>query len=61
MDEKERRSSEIRLKSLFQQLHFTVIYDEELIRDVGLRELRILQDKILDEIIFHQRVLGLRI
>ena len=61
MDEKEHRNSEIRLKSLFVQLHFTVIHDEELIRDVGLRKLRLLQDQILDEIIFHQRLLGLRI
>lgn len=61
MDETKRRNSEVRLKSLFQQLHFTVIYDEELVNDVGLRELRGLQDRILDEIIFHQRLLGLRI
>jgi hypothetical protein len=61
MDEKQRRNSEIRLKSLFVQIHFTVIYGEEIIRDVGLRELLLLQDKILDEIIFHQKKLGLRI
>jgi hypothetical protein len=61
MDEKERRNSEIRLQSLFVQIHFTVIYGEEITKDVGLRELLILQDKILDEIIFHQRILGLRI
>lgn len=61
MDEKERRVSETRLKSLFIQIHFTVVYSEEIIKDVGLTELLLLQDKILDEIIFHQRALGLRI
>lgn len=61
MDEKERRTSEIRLKSLFVQIHFTVVYDDNLLKEMGLRDLRLFQDKILDEIIFHQRKLGLRI
>jgi hypothetical protein len=61
MDEKQRRNSEIRLKSLFVQLHCTVIYGEEITKDVGLRGLLIFQDKILDEIILLQRKLGLRI
>ena len=61
MDEKERRNSEIRLKSLFQQLHFTVIYEKELVDEKGLYAIFIFRDAILDEIIITQRKLGLRI
>ena len=61
MDEKQRRISENRIKSLFQQLHLTSVYDLEMTKDVGLREVLFLRDKILDEIILHQRKLGLRI
>jgi hypothetical protein len=61
MDEKQRRVAEIRLNSLFKQIHFTVIYENEIIEHKGLRALLILRDGILDEIIFLQRALGLRI
>ena len=61
MDEKDRRNSEIRLKSLFQQIHFTVIYEKELIEQKGLYALYVFRDDILDEIIMTQRKLGLRI
>ena len=61
MDEKDRRKSEIRLKSLFQQIHFTVIYEKELIEQKGLYALYVFRDDILDEIIMTQRKLGLRI
>lgn len=61
MDEKERRASEIRLKSLFVQLHFTVIYETEIVEHKGLTALLVLRDAILDEIISLQRKLGLRI
>ncbi len=61
MDEKERRSSEIRLKSLFQQMHFTVIYEKELIEQKDFHTIYVMRDAILDEIIMTQRKLGLRI
>jgi hypothetical protein len=61
MDEKERRASQIRLNSLFQQLHFTVIYETEIVGHKGLTALLVLRDAILDEIILLQRKLGLRI
>jgi hypothetical protein len=61
MDEKERRNSEIRLKSLFQQIHFTVIYEKELVEQKGFYAIYVMRDAILDEIISIQRKLGLRI
>ena len=61
MDEKLRQQRVIRLNSLFKQLHFTVIYETELIEHKGLRAILILRDAILDEIIVLQRKLGLRI
>ena len=61
MDEKLRQQRVIRLNSLFKQLHFTVIYETEIVEHKGLRALFILRDAILDEIIVLQRKLGLRI
>ena len=61
MDEKLRQQQIVRLNSLFKQLHFTVIYETELIEHKSLRELLMLRDAILDEIIVLQRKLGLRI
>jgi hypothetical protein len=49
-----------RLKSLFDQLHFTSIYEKEILEKVSKRKLFDLRDKFLDEIIFIQRLRGLR-
>lgn len=49
-----------RLKSLFDQLHFTAIYEKEILEKVSKRKLFDLRDKFLDEIIFIQRLRGLR-
>jgi hypothetical protein len=49
-----------RLKSLFDQIHFTVLYEKEILLELSKRELLDFRDKILDEIIFHQRFQGLR-
>ena len=50
----------IRLQSLFIQIHYTVIYEKELLKDMSKRQLNDFRDKILDEIIFIQRQLGIR-
>ena len=52
------REYRIRLVALFDQLHYTVIYEDELIKNRPKRELYELRDSILDEII-HIRNLGI--
>lgn len=49
-----------RLKALFDQLHYTVIYEKEILNRISKRMLNDFRDKILDEIIHIQRHLGLR-
>ena len=53
------RDYRVRLSALFDQLHYTVIYEEELIKSRSKRELYELRDRILDEIIYI-RNLGIR-
>lgn len=50
----------IRLQSLFAQIHYTSIYEKELLQDISRKELNAFRDKILDEILFIQRHLGIR-
>ncbi len=57
MTERERR---VRLKSLFDQLHLSNINEEEFRLVLSLKQYEDFIDKILDEIIEHQYVLGLR-
>jgi hypothetical protein len=57
MTEKQLR---IRLNGLFTQLHYSVIYEKEILQDTTQRGIYDLRDKILDEIIFIQRQLGIR-
>lgn len=57
MTEKQLR---IRLDGRFTQLHYSVIYEKEILQDTTQRGIYDLRDKILDEIIFIQRQLGIR-
>ena len=57
MTEKQLR---IRLNGLFIQLHYSVIYEKEILQDITQRGIHDLRDKILDEIIYIQRQLGIR-
>ena len=61
MDEKLRQQMIIRKNSLFQQLHLSVIFEDNFIQNLGRRGLLEFQDEILDEILFIERKLGLRI
>lgn len=54
------RQLRIRLNSLFTQLHFTVIYESDILRASTMQGLYDLRDRILDEIIFTERQLGIR-
>lgn len=49
MTEKQLR---IRLDGRFTQLHYSVIYEKEILQDTTQRGIYDLRDKILDEIIF---------
>jgi hypothetical protein len=60
MDEKQRRQHQLRRSLLFQQIHLTVIFEDSFIREIGRRGLLEYQDNILDEIIFIDKLLGLR-
>ena len=55
-----KRERETRLQSLFAQIHYTVIYEKDMLRDLTKRQLFDFRDNILDEIIFIQRQLGIR-
>ena len=50
----------LRLKSLFDQLHLTNLYENDFRQVYSAKEYLDFIDKILDEIIVIQRVLGLR-
>lgn len=54
------RQLRIRLNSLFTQLHFTVIYESDILRASTMQGLYDLRDRILDEIIFTERQIGIR-
>ena len=51
----------VRYYSLFQQIHATVIYEDEILQKISMRELYIMRDNILDEMIFLQQQLKLRL
>ena len=61
MDEKQRRQHQLRKALLFQQIHLTVILEDSFIKEIGRRGLLKFRDNILDEIIFIDKQLGLRI
>ena len=61
MDEKERHQLMLRRALLFQQIHLTVLFEDDFIAKLGKRGVLDLQDDILDEIIFTDKKLGLRI
>jgi hypothetical protein len=61
MDEKDRRQLMLRRALLFQQIHLTVLFEDDFIAKLGKRGVLDLQDDILDEIIFTDKKLGLRI
>ena len=54
------RQLRIRLNGLFIQLHYSEIYEKEILQDITQRGIYDLRDKILDEIIYIQRQLGIR-
>ncbi len=51
----------VRHASLYQQLHVTVIYEDEILQKVSMQKLYAMRDNILDEIIFVERKLKIRI
>ena len=57
MTERERL---LRMKSLFDQLHLSNLYEDEFRLTLTQKEYEDFIDKILDEIIEHQYALGLR-
>ena len=57
MNEKDNR---VRLNSLFDQIHYTVVYEKEILKTTSIKNLHQLRDRILDEIITIQKQLGLR-
>jgi hypothetical protein len=61
MDEKQRRQQLLRKALLFQQIHLTVVFEDSFLKEMGKRGLLKFQDNILDEIIFIDKQLGLRI
>jgi hypothetical protein len=62
MDEKERRELILRRALLIQQIHLTVLFEDNFIQQIGSRRsLFEFRDNILDEIIFIDRQLGSRI
>ena len=54
------KSNRLRLKSLFDQIHYTVVYEKEILQTTSISNLSEFRDRILDEIIIIQRHLGLR-
>ena len=54
------RQLRIRLNSLFTQLHYSVIYESDILKNINKRGLYDLRDNILDEIIYIERRLGIR-
>lgn len=54
------RELRIRLNSLFTQLHYSVIYESDILKNINKRGLYDLRDNILDEIIYIERRLGIR-
>ena len=61
MDEKLRQSLLSRRALLYQQIHLSVIFEDNFIQNLGRRGLLEFQDETLDEIILVERKLGLRI
>ena len=61
MDEKQRRQLLLRKALLFQQIHLTVVFEDSFLKEMSKRGLLEFQDNILDEIIFIDKQLGLRI
>lgn len=61
MDEKLRQSLLSRRALLYQQIHLSVIFEDNFIQNLGRRGLLEFQDETLDEIILTERKLGLRI
>ncbi len=51
----------VRHASLYQQIHVTVIYEDEILQKVSMQKLYAMRDIILDEIIFVERKLKIRI
>lgn len=51
----------LRRKALYDQLHYTVIYETEVLMDITMSALYIFRDHILDEIISVERQLGIRL
>lgn len=52
----------VRRDSLYQQIHVTVIYEDEILQNgVSIRELYAMRDNILDELLFVERQLKIRI
>lgn len=50
----------LRRKALYDQIHYTVIYEDEILLEISISELYAFRDHILDEIIFVERQLGIR-
>ena len=50
----------VRRISLYKQIHATVIYEDEMLLDISIRELYTMRDNILDEIILVERQLKIR-
>ena len=61
MNEKLRQALLSRRALLFQQIHLSVIFENNFIQSLGRRGLLEFQDETLDEIILIERKLGLRI
>lgn len=61
MDEKLRQSLLSRRALLYQQIHLSIIFEDNFIQNLGRRGLLEFQDETLDEIILVERKLGLRI
>ncbi len=55
------RELRVRHASLYQQLHVTVMYEDEILQKVSMQKLYAMRDNILDEIIFVERELKIRI
>lgn len=55
------RDLRLRHALLYQQLHLTVIYQDEMLQKVSMRELYATRDNILDEILLIERKLKIRI
>ena len=59
MAEQERIGHELALKTYYQQIHLTVIYEQNFLRNLGgQRALLVYRDEILDRINNRRRILG---